>query len=195
MLFRPLVVIALALTIVLRAPAAGAEEGEHGWVQSVGLRAAYGIGARDNLRFVSLLPRVSLFFPRVIDEPLAAHDWRPEFIIEPIVSSITNSNTNTVEAGINPLVFSLRYDRGQSLVPFLEGGEGLLYTDLRHERLGTRFQFSSQGGGGLHWFLDRTTALTISYRIRHISNARISKENQGLNTHFLTIGLSFFPSR
>src|SRR5206468_4975132 len=105
------------------------------------------------------------------------------------------NSTETVEAGVNPLFFSLRYDRGQSFVPFLEGGEGVLYTDLRGEGLGERFQFSSQAGGGLHWFFDEQTALTVSYRIRHISDAGLTKENRGLNTNFFTLGVTIFPKR
>jgi len=173
---------------------ADAQETERSGVQSFGLRAAYGLGDRHNLQFVSLLPRASWLFPRCIDEPLAAYGVQGEFVVEGIVSYI-NNRTETVEAGINPLVFSLRYDRGQSLVPFLEGGEGVLYTDLRGEHLGGPFEFSSQAGGGLHWFLDRHTALTASYRIRHISNAGIRKENSGLNTDFFTVGITIFPKR
>jgi len=171
-----------------------AQDNGHLGIQGYGLRTAYGAGYRDNLQFVSLLPRVSFFLPKIVDEPLAAYHLQAEFIIEPIASYITN-NTDTLEAGVNPLFFSLRYDRGQRLVPFVEGGEGVLYTDLRGEHLGTRFQFSSQAGFGLHWFIDRTTALTFSYRLRHISNAGISRVNTGLNTDFFAVGLSYFPKR
>lgn len=179
---------------VLRVATVRAQDAGHLGIQSYGLRTAYGAGYRDNLQFVSLLPRISFFLPKVVDEPLAAYHLQAEFIIEPIASYITN-NTDTFEAGVNPLFFSLRYDRGQRLVPFVEGGEGVLYTDLRGERLGTRFQFSSQAGFGLHWFIDRTTALTVSYRLRHISNAGISSVNTGLNTDFFTLGLTYFPKR
>jgi hypothetical protein len=181
------------LSLLLTATTVRAEDSRSG-VHSFGLRAAYGNGDRSGLKFVSLLPRLSLFLPALVDRPLSHWGLEAEFVVEPIISYITNS-TDTVEVGINPLIFSLRYDRGQVLVPFLEGGEGILYTDLRGERLGTRFQFSSQAGGGIHWFLQRDTALTLSYRIRHISNAGISEENRGLNTHFFTLGVSFFPKR
>jgi lipid A 3-O-deacylase len=191
---RAALILMLILTLLLYAATVRAGEPDRSGIQSYALRTAYGIGARDNLKFVSLLPRISLFLPALLDRPLAAHGLQAEFVIEPIASYITNT-TDTVEAGVNPLFFSLRYDRGQSLVPFVEGGEGILYTDLRRERLGTRFQFSSQAGGGIDWFLDRTTALTFSYRLRHISNAGIARRNTGLNTDFFTFGVSFFPKR
>jgi len=187
---------ALLAVIATLLPAATvrAQETAHHGIQGYGLRTAYGAGYRNNLQFVSLLPRISFFLPKIVDAPLAAYHLQAGFIIEPIASYITN-NTDTLEAGVNPLFFSLRYDYGQRLVPFVEGGEGILYTDLRGENLGTRFQFSSQAGFGLHWFIDRTTALTVSYRLRHISNAGISSVNTGLNTDFFTLGVTYFPKR
>jgi hypothetical protein len=190
---RSVIVILPALLGLSCAAVVHPEEGERSGVQSWGFRTAYGT-SDHSIRFVSVLPRVSLFLPRAIDQPLLAHDWQGEFVMEPVASYIGNSK-DTFEVGANLLMLALRYDRGQPLVPFVEGGEGLLYTDLLGQRLGTRFQFSSQAGTGLHWFLDRTTALTASYRIRHISNAGISRQNSGLNTHFFTIGVSFFPKR
>lgn len=180
--------------LLLLCTAARADDADRSGIQSLGLRFAYGVGNRHQLRFFSLLPRVSLFFPQCIDRALAAHHLQLEYVIEPIASYITNS-TDTVEAGVNPLFFALRYDQGQALVPFIEGGEGVLYTDLRGERLGTRFQFSSQGGAGLHWFISRTVAVTAAYRLRHISNAGISRENSGLNTDFFSFGITLYPRR
>ena len=180
------------LLFVCRAVLAG--EGARNGFQSFALRVAYGVGSRDNLSFLSLVPRLSMYLPECIDRPLAAHHLHAEWVSEVILSSITN-NTSAVEAGLNPLFFSLRYDRGQALVPFVEGGEGLLYSSLLGERLGSRFQFSSQAGGGLHWFLDENLALTAAYRLRHISNGGITRVNSGLNTDFYMIGVTYFPKR
>ncbi len=186
-------IVGVATLLLLLTHVALAQEDRTG-IQSVASRLAYGVGNRHHLTFASFVPRLSMFLPDFIDRPLAARHLQMEWVSEAIVSSITDGTT-TVEAGINPLLFSLRYDRGQSLVPFVEGGEGLLYTDLRGERLGTRFQFSSQGGAGLHWFLNRQLSLTAAYRLRHISNAGISRENSGLNTDFVMVGVSYFPYR
>ncbi|MBI4516117.1 MAG: acyloxyacyl hydrolase [Deltaproteobacteria bacterium] len=193
MLRRSIVVPVLVLLAALSRPVAAEDNGRQG-LQSFGLRSAFGQTDRSGITMASLLPRLTLFFPAAIDRPLADRHWQAEMVFEPIVSYI-NADTEMVEAGANLLFVSLSYDRGQRLVPFLEGGEGLLYTDLTGGGLGTHFQFSSQVGGGAHWFLDRTTALTLSYRMRHISNAGISRENSGLNTDFFSIGLSIFPKR
>ena len=185
----------LCVTLLLLATRdAFAGEGDRNGIQSFGLRLAYGRGSRDNLSFFSVVPRLSMYLPEIIDRPLAAHHLHAEWVSEVILSSITNT-TSTVEAGLNPLFFSLRYDRGQALVPFVEGGEGVLYSDLLRERLGSRFQFSSQAGGGLHWFLDKNLAVTAAYRLRHISNGGITRVNSGLNTDFYLIGVTYFPKR
>ena len=180
------------LLLVSRDVLAG--EGARNGLQSFGLRLAYGVGSRDSLTFFSVVPRLSMYLPACIDRPLAKHHLHAEWVSEVILSSISNT-TNTVEAGLNPLFFSLRYDRGQALVPFVEGGEGLLYSDLLREQLGSRFQFSSQAGGGLQWFIDENLALTAAYRLRHISNGGITRVNSGLNTDFYMIGVAYFPGR
>jgi hypothetical protein len=169
-----------------------AGEGDRNGIQSFGLRLAYGVGSRDNLSFFSVVPRLSMYLPEGIDRPLAAYHLDAEWVSEAILSSITH-RTSTLEAGLNPLVFSLRYDRGQALVPFVEGGEGVLYSDQLRERLGSRIQFSSQGGGGLHWFIDKNLAVTAAYRLRHISNGGITRVNSGLNTDFYMFGVTYFP--
>ena len=186
-------VLCVALLFLMAHGAIAGEDDRNGF-QSFGLRLAYGEGSRDNLKFLSVLPRLSMYLPEGIDRPLAAHHLDAEWVSEVILSSITN-NTRTMEAGVNPLFFSLRYDRGQALVPFVEGGEGVLYSDLLRERLGSRFQFSSQAGGGLHWFLDEDLAVTAAYRLRHMSNGGIDRQNSGLNTDFYMIGVTYFPRR
>jgi hypothetical protein len=167
-----------------------------GWlrVKSWGFNAGFGEGDRHGVKFYSLLPHIDLSLPKFIDEPLARYDLHAQWVVEPFVSYVGNAS-DTVEAGANLLLFSLRYDRGQQFVPFIEGGEGALYTGLRDHALGTHFQFSSQIGGGLEWFFTRTAALSVMYRLRHISNAGISRQNSGLNTNFVMLGFSYFPGR
>lgn len=194
MLPRRLCAAIAVLLLLLAAADARAVDNERNGIESFGVRLAYGRGNRHGLIFASLVPGISMFLPGIIDRPLANHHLHASWVSEVIVSGITDG-TSTVEAGVTPLFFSLRYDCGQTLVPFVEGGEGLLYTDLRGERLGTRFQFSSQAGAGLQWFLKANLALTAAYRLRHISNAGITRENSGLNTDFFMVGVVYFEKR
>lgn len=188
---------ALLGAFVLALHAIGVQAQETGsWprIVSWGVNAGFGAGDRSGVKYYSLLPHLDLSLPRIVDEPLARYNLRAQWVLEPFVSYATNS-VDTYEAGANLLFFSLRYDRGQRVVPFIAGGEGALYTGLRDHGLGTHFQFSSQFGAGLEWFITRSTALSVTYRYRHISNAGLSSQNTGLNAHFGLLGLSYFPRR
>ena len=170
------------------------ETGSWPRIVSWGVNAGFGAGDRHGVKYYSLLPHLDLSLPRVIDAPLARYNLRAQWVLEPFVSYATDS-IDTYEAGANLLFFTLRYDHGQRVVPFIAGGEGALYTGLRDRGLGTHFQFSSQIGAGLEWFITRNMALSVMYRYRHISNAGLSSHNNGLNAHFGLLGLSYFPRR
>ena len=89
-------------------------------------------------------------------------------------------------------MFTYHFDIGHHLVPYIEGGVGLLYTDLRGFHLGGPFQFLSQGGVGLSYFFTDNAALNLSWRFRHISNAGLHSDNVGFNSHVFQVGFSYF---
>ncbi len=77
-------------------------------------------------------------------------------------------------------------------VPFVELGAGMVGIDFDLQKQRDGFDFTLAAGAGAHIFLTQVTALTLEWRIHHISNAGIHKPNDGINTtHFLG-GLSFF---
>jgi hypothetical protein len=92
------------------------------------------------------------------------------------------------------LVPALRYNlaTGTRWVPFLEGGTGLSYTNIREPDLSTRFQFLSHGGAGVHCFVSHNKALLFRYFWLHLSNAGIEEPNKGVNTQMFMLGLSWF---
>lgn len=93
--------------------------------------------------------------------------------------------------GLTPF---LRYDfaTGTRWVPFFEAGAGVTATDIGHPDLGGTFQFNLQPGLGLHVFLTRRTAATISYHLLHMSNAGLSSPNLGANAHLVSLGFTWF---
>jgi hypothetical protein len=88
----------------------------------------------------------------------------------------------------------LRYDfaTGTRFVPFFDAGAGITATDISLPDLGGRFQFNSQVGLGVHWLAWKNTALTLQYRVGHISNAGLEDHNHGLNTSLVYGGASWF---
>lgn len=161
--------------------------------QECSFRFAYGYSDTDSLSFYTFGPRVAYDLPAFV--PAIAGN-RIRIGLE-MTGSIMNGdiNKNAGEFALSPLIFDYRYDAGGWFVPFIEGGEGIVLTTLDHINIGGPFEFSSQGGGGFHLFVNKENAVTFAFRIRHISNAGIKSPNRGLNTYFFNIGFSRFPGR
>ena len=189
MRLRPLVVSAAVLLLTTAAGRALAAQGSRSGLQEVGVMSGYGWSDRDNVQFGPLFVHFGWFLPDVIDEPLSRVGLNLKWVVEPWVAGVTN-HQNAIEFGVSPLLFKLDYDRGQRVVPFFFGGEGVLYTGLQGIDISGPFEFSSFAGGGLHFFLTDQWSLSVSYRLRHISNAGISHPNRGLNTNFVLLGLA-----
>ncbi|MCS6926099.1 MAG: acyloxyacyl hydrolase [Candidatus Binatia bacterium] len=123
-----------------------------------------------------------------------------EIAAEPFVSAITRvtspgSRSGSVEAGVMLPMFTYSLHLGSRLYPYIEGGIGALYHDIRGYGLGGGFSFAETVGGGLSYFLDDRLMLAVGYRFRHMSNAGIYDDNTALNSHMVLAGFSyFFPS-
>jgi hypothetical protein len=161
--------------------------------QEASFRLSYGIADRDSLHFYTLGPRVAYDLPDFVPALL---DNRFRIAIE-VMGSFIHGNHHDLdgEFAFSPLLLDYRFDRGNPFVPFFEGGEGIVLTTLKHERLGGPFEFSSQVGGGVHFFYTTEDAVTVGARYRHISNSGIKDDNRGLNTFFITVGIGHFPDR
>lgn len=87
----------------------------------------------------------------------------------------------------------IRYNfvTGTRWVPFLDGGAGVLGTDIGGPDLGTVFEFNEQGGPGIKYFWRKDSALTFQYRYTHMSNAGIKEPNQGVNEHMFYAGITW----
>ncbi|MGD0282204.1 MAG: acyloxyacyl hydrolase [Dissulfurispiraceae bacterium] len=77
--------------------------------------------------------------------------------------------------------------------PFVEIGVGAnLQTNrnIGNHRIGGPFMFSLMSGAGIEMIINKTP-ISLSYRLRHLSNADIYDNNEGLNSQYiiLSIGL------
>ena len=174
-------------------PAQAAEEGGL-TVREWGARVGGGINQSSQIEYYAIHPYAGLSLWGGADRWFAAHGVCARWIIEPWVAFVRDQHgpqrTESFEIGVSPLFARLTFGNG-ALRPFVEGGEGILYTDLRKQNLGTRMQFSSQIGAGLEYALGPDLALTLGGRFRHISNAGLSKRNPGISTIYGLIGVTF----
>ena len=97
-----------------------------------------------------------------------------------------------MELGLGLPVLTYYFDTGTRFTPYIEGGLGLLYTDLRGYSLGGHFSFMENIGVGASYFLTQNIAFNASWRFRHISNAGLYDDNAGLESGIFLAGFSYF---
>ena len=182
-------VFALVLAVMLPAPAAAGIEARE-W----GLQFAGGVNPSSGIQFYALQPYVGLSLWRPAERWLAERGIDGTWVVEPWAAFVSDRvgprQTDSFEIGVNALLARLRFGHAR-LRPFIEGGEGIAYTDLRKQGLGSRIQFTSQIGAGLDWALGPDRGLLLAARFRHLSNAGIARGNPGINTIYGVIGFSF----
>ncbi len=75
--------------------------------------------------------------------------------------------------------------RGKAaVVPYIEGGAGLVYTDFQRSDQGFRVNFNPVAGVGL-----RKGSTFLTARLFHLSNAGLDHHNRGMNAIMLGIGI------
>jgi len=156
-----------------------------------------GYGDQSELpKGVSKEDREFLFFtPRwgiVLTDPVGEGLWRGglEFVTEP--SAIITTDTPRILSGGIAALLKYNFYTGTRLMPFLEGGAGLMASTDRLEGQGSSFNFTPQGGAGFHYFLSREWAFTFAYRFWHASNAGTAAPNRGVNANTFFLGLAYF---
>jgi len=80
----------------------------------------------------------------------------------------------------------------EQLYPYVFAGGGVLYVDLGIPTMGSRLDFSYQGGAGLQYLIRNDLAVMAECRYHHISNAGTASQNEPLNSIKILLGISLF---
>ena len=78
------------------------------------------------------------------------------------------------------------------LVPYIEVAGAAGGTDLKVPEIDSNFSFLLIGGAGLSYFVADRVSLYAGYRFQHVSNARTSSPNFGVNSNTGVVGVSYF---
>ena len=111
--------------------------------------------------------------------------------VEGDMETIYDNGQGMTVGGIAPFLRVVMPSEG--LRPFLEigGGPNLAdRNDLGGRRLGGRFCFSAMAGAGVE-LVTRERVISLSYRVRHLSNANLYVWNQGLNSQYIILSVGF----
>lgn len=105
------------------------------------------------------------------------------------LAGMVYGDAESVEASVVPY-FVLSPSSAGEWIPYLEGGVGLIYSDLRGFDLGSRILFSDNIGVGFAHDVEGANRWSLGYRLRHISHASLwADANDGMNTHFIVLSV------
>ena len=147
---------------------------------------------QNNVRLGWMLDSPDSWGPQAgLNDPLRGNF---EAILEATGSYVWYS-FGTYMVGVTGLV---RYNFVQPnwiVVPYIQGGAGVVYTNARNwadqDAIGANVEFTPQFAGGLKFLLDKNWTFNIEGAFQHISNANTSARNQGVNAYGGFVGFTY----
>lgn len=191
-------ILILAALAVLCLPFAAARAGETVDLKSAryeySLLSGYGIthrgfgDTRTQVQTVDMIGRFGWFLSRELGS--GWYKGRHELLVELPVHMVVDPRVSPMVGGY--LLGSWKFTSLENWAPYVFAGGGILYVDLGLPTMGSRLDFSYQGGTGVQYFIRKDLALSLEYRYHHISNAGTATPNEPLNSSKILLGVSVF---
>jgi Lipid A 3-O-deacylase (PagL) len=159
----------------------------------------HGIGPHDEPT-LDLAP-VDVRLGLMLNDPNPDRPW-----LGGVFDFILDLTTQPVIDGYGHIVVGpaalLRYDYvrpGWWLIPYVQGGAGLVYNDCYEDphqnTIGQGVEFLLRADLGVHFPIGLQWSIDAEFDFEHISNARLADRNAGLNGLGASIGLTYFFRR
>lgn len=132
-------------------------------------------------------------YGRFLSGEVGTGSWyqgRHELLVEVPYHMAVDHDTRSMVGGY--LLGSWKFTGLTDIAPYVFAGGGILYVDLGLPTMGTKLDFSYQGGTGVQYFVRKDTALMAEYRYHHISNAGTAAPNEPLNSSKFLVGVTFY---
>ncbi len=165
---------------------AAKQTGEYGFLTGYGITHKYFGATRTQVQTWDVIARFGYF----LSDEVGVGSWyqgRHELLVELPYHMAVDHGGRSMVGGY--LLGSWKFTGPDTVAPYVFAGGGPLFVDLGLPTMGTRLCYSYQAGTGLHYFLDKKTALTMEYRYHHISNAGTAEPNEPLNSSKILFGL------
>jgi len=195
--FRP-IVFPIGLLVIVNTTAPQAEEmisvskasREYTFLAGYGI-THQGFGeTRTQVQMVDAIGRFGYFLSNEIGK--GWYQGRHELLIELPLHLAVDPQTRVLTGGY--LLGSWKFTglKEKRFYPYLFAGGGVLFVDLGLPSMGSRLDFSYQGGTGIQYLIRENLAVMAEYRYLHISNAGTAQPNEPLNFSHILFGISFF---
>jgi opacity protein-like surface antigen len=118
------------------------------------------------------------------------YQGRHELLVELPYHMAVDHDARSMVGGY--LLGSWKFTGLEGIYPYVFAGGGVLFVDTQLPTMGTKLDFSYQGGTGVQYFFRKDAALMLEYRYHHISNAGTAEPNEPLNSSKILVGFSLF---
>jgi lipid A 3-O-deacylase len=85
---------------------------------------------------------------------------------------------------------------GWKIVPYIQGGAGIVYTDAYQDNtqraIGQAFEFTPQASAGFRYLVASDWSIDLEAMFHHISNANLADRNKGINALGAFVGATYF---
>jgi lipid A 3-O-deacylase len=154
-----------------------------------GINMGYGYSFNSNrdIRFADVFPYIGYVFT----DPVGRGWYRGT--VEGIVEGAFSYVFKEQKRYCTGITLMGRYNfipKSETWRPYVQGGFGMVGTNLKMRNFGTSFNFTSNVAAGILYFWNPCNAVNFEWRYQHISNAGINHDNAGLNLDTLLIGYS-----
>ncbi|GFE61051.1 acyloxyacyl hydrolase [Geobacter sp. AOG2] len=132
-------------------------------------------------------------YGRFLSDEVGTGSWyqgRHELLVEIPYHMAVDHDARSMVGGY--LLGSWKFTGLEGIYPYVFAGGGILFVDVGLPTMGSKLDFSYQGGTGLQYFLRKNTALMAEYRYHHISNAGTASPNEPLNSSKFLVGVTFY---
>jgi hypothetical protein len=147
----------------------------------------YSFSSNKDIRFAPVSP----YFGYVFTDPVGTGWYRGtgECIVEGDFNYVYKGQKRHA-TGFTLLGRYNLLSKHESWRPYVQAGFGMIGTNLSMRGFGSDFNFTSNIGAGMQYFWNACNAVNFEWRFKHISNADIDKDNDGLNMSILMLGYS-----
>ncbi len=112
-----------------------------------------------------------------------------------LTNSIIYKGAGTYMGGITALIRYNFVQQDAKVIPYLQGGIGIIYTDAYQDSesgIGQAFEFTPQVSLGLRCLLDNSWSIDAEAMFHHISNANLANRNRGINAVGGFVGFTYY---
>jgi hypothetical protein len=111
-------------------------------------------------------------------------------------------------ASVTPIILRWNFASGRKIAPYVQGAGGLLWTNHKYPAFGSPilnltndgpntdasvWNFTPQGGVGLHYFITPARSIDFGANAIHISSASLGDKNPGVNASVqFSVGYTFW---